>query len=95
MPIIAKPDILAKSRDANSVRLFYLPDEQVNIEGSETVTCGEYDLVALGLTLEDVIRLRFLLRLPFMLTPWPFTDEFARDKFSDLYIKISGNDWWT
>lgn len=94
MSVIVKPDVLERSRTTNMVRLFYLPDIQVNIEGSATVVCGEYNLVALGLTVEDVVRLRFLSRLPFQITPWPFDDIWARDKFADLYIKLSGDDWW-
>ncbi len=70
------------------LRLLYLLDCEVQIDAPDATVCGEYNLVATGLTAEEIMLLKFLLHLPFRVKFWPFEANLAREAVASLYVKM-------
>lgn len=88
------PDVRKLQKDippgAVANRLLYFAGLEMDIEADDTADCGTYNLVALGLTEQEIILLQFLLSMPFQIQYWPFLGILDRQHCANLYSKIMG-----
>lgn len=84
---------LPKDLKTNQVfRLLYFVGAQVEINAPDDVECGVYNLIAAGLTEEELAALEWLLTFPFRCGYWPFEGYLGLEALAKLNIKILEGD---
>jgi len=90
--IINSADLPSKSDRRDRLRLIFHPGQFAIITASEDVVCGEYSVIASGLTAAELSLLEFLLSFPFRVDHWNIDSSedgiLSRQAAANLYHKI-------